>query len=75
MVNKLSNLVFTSLVLVTARLFAAAPLEPALDAILTRAPADSLVTVLVRPALDVEMSLLEADLLRTRASRSERHRR
>jgi len=50
-------------------------IEPSLEFILRQAPADSLITVLVRPALDVEISAVENDLLRRRASRAERHRR
>ena len=50
-------------------------IEPALELILQQAPPDSVITVLVRPALDVEISAVESDLIRSRASRSERHRK
>ena len=50
-------------------------LEPSLELIIQKAPTDSLLTVLVRPALEVEISAVESDLLRRRASRAERHRR
>jgi len=69
------HLAAAGLLLNLAGLQAAAPVEPSLELILRQAPPDSIVTVLVRPALDVELTQLEADLIRSRASRGERHRR
>ncbi|HUU30172.1 MAG TPA: S8 family serine peptidase [archaeon] len=50
-------------------------IEPSLELILREAPPDSAITVLVRPAYEVEISSLEGDLLRRKATRAERHRR
>ena len=46
-----------------------------LEESLSRTPPDSAITVLVRPALEVEIYKLENELLRKKASRAERHRR
>ncbi|MFC1537501.1 S8 family serine peptidase [Gemmatimonadota bacterium] len=54
---------------------AAQKITPELEEILLPAPADSVITVLVRPALAVETHGLQNELLRTRATRAERHRR
>lgn len=50
-------------------------IEDSLDGLLQGVPADSLVTVLVRPALEVDLLPLENDLRRRRAPRAERHER
>jgi len=50
-------------------------IESSLDIILLESPPDSAVTVLVRPALEVEINGLESDLDRLKVSRAERHRR
>jgi subtilisin family serine protease len=54
---------------------AAQKFTPELEEILLLAPADSVITVLVRPALAVETHGLQNELLRKRATRAERHRR
>ncbi|HUU26680.1 MAG TPA: S8 family serine peptidase [archaeon] len=53
----------------------AGKLAPELEQVLSQAPPDSEITVLVRPALEVEINALEKELSRRRASRAERHRR
>ncbi|MEA2062516.1 MAG: hypothetical protein U9P14_02355, partial [Gemmatimonadota bacterium] len=50
-------------------------MAPEFDLLLASAPSDSVVTVLVRPALEVDIHLLENELLSRRVSRHERHRR
>ena len=50
-------------------------ISPELEESLSRTPPDSAITVLVRPALEVEIYRLENELLRKKASRAERHRR
>jgi len=50
-------------------------ISPELEQIFSQVPPDSAITVLVRPALEVEIYKLENELLRKKATRKERHRR
>jgi len=50
-------------------------ISPELEEIFSQVPPDSAITVLVRPALEVEIYKLENELLRKKATRGERHRR
>ena len=50
-------------------------IESSLELILRQAPPESVITVLVQPALEADISSVESDLLRGRAGRRERHRR
>ncbi len=54
---------------------AAAPLDSGLETILSSAPHDSVITVLVAPARSFDLFDLENQLRRGRATRKERHRR
>lgn len=54
---------------------AAAPLDSGLETILSSAPRDSVITVLVAPSRSFDLIDLENQLRRGRATRKERHRR
>jgi subtilisin family serine protease len=73
--GKRIRLLLPLFVLISISSLHAQNLEPTLELIIQQAPTDSLLTVLVRPALEVEISAVESDLLRRRASRAERYRR
>ncbi|HUU29561.1 MAG TPA: S8 family serine peptidase, partial [archaeon] len=53
----------------------AGKLSPVMEQVLSQAPPDSEITVLARPALEVEIYALKRELESIRASRAERHRR